>query len=190
MVTTPIHSPDCPGAMDDHSLSRRAFFGRAAMATAAAGIGVALVASPAAAADTVDTFALDPVGGGSSCRGGTGRGTCAACGACNKHAENKIFRSKEAADTFRAHKGCRCQIVAGAVIEASVADAVFAKGDVADKRDPETGGLLSPGSGVTVPVTAATLPVIAVGGGAIAYLLMRRHDREAAPAEVDRGDWR
>jgi hypothetical protein len=69
---------------------------------------------------------------------------------------------------------------------------VFAKGDVADKRDPETGGLLAPGSGVTVPVMAATLPVLAVGGGALAWYLMRRHDRTVAAAhgDVDNGDWR
>ena len=118
------------------------------------------------------------MGGGSSCRGGTGRGTCAACTACKKHAENKIFQNKDAADTFRAHKGCRCEIIAGEVLDTNVADAVFAKGEVADKRDPETGGLVKPGSGVTVPVMAATLPVIAVGGGALGYYLMRRHDRE------------
>jgi hypothetical protein len=203
--------------MTDQPLSRRAFLGRAAMATAAAGFGAALVVSPAdkpappakkarsepapepapveatpveAGGDTVETFALDPVGGGSSCRGGTGAGTCAACSACKKHAENKIFRTKDAADKYRAHPGCRCQVVAGQVVDTDVAGAVFAKGDVADKRDPETGGLLTPGSGVTVPVMAATLPVIAAGGGALAYFLMRRHDREVAPAEIDQGDWR
>ena len=200
--------------MTDQLLTRRAFFGRAAVVTAAAGIGVAFMAPAAGAAakpkpakaesapatdaaptesaggDTVETFALDPVGGGSSCRGGTGRGTCGACTACKKHAENKIFRNKEAADKFRAHKGCRCEIVAGQVLDTNVADAVFAKGDVADKRDPETGGLVKPGSGVTVPVMAATLPVIAVAGGALGYYLMRRHDRKAVPAEVDQGDWR
>jgi hypothetical protein len=176
--------------MTDQPLSRRAFLGRATVATAAAGMGLALVASPAAAADTVDTYALDPVGGGSSCRGGTGKGTCAACGACRQHAANKVFRTKEASDTARAHKGCRCEIVAGPVLETSVADAVFAKGDVADKRDGETGGLIDGGGGVTVPVMAATLPVIAIGGGALAYFLMRRHDRKVAPAELDQGDWR
>lgn len=177
--------------MDDQLLSRRAFFGRAAAVTAAAGLGVAFAASPAAAADTVATFALDPVGGGSSCRGGTGHGTCAACNACKSHAANKVFRSKEAADKVRAHKGCRCAIAAGPALEPGVADAVFAKGDVADKRDPETGGLIKDGGGgVTVPVMAATLPVIAVGGGALAYFLMRRHDRTVAPADVDQGDWR
>jgi hypothetical protein len=186
--------------MTDQLLSRRAFFGRAAVVTAAAGIGVALVGSPAGAAevapvestggDTVETLALDAVGGGSSCRGGTGAGTCAACTACKKHAENKIFQNKDAADKFRAHKGCRCEIVAGEVLDTNMAAAVFAKGEVADKRDPETGGLIKPGSGVTVPVMAATLPVIAVGGGALAYYLMRRHDRAAAPADIDQGDWR
>ena len=196
--------------MDQQPLSRRAFLGRAAVAAAAAGVGVALTTSAAGAADkpspakkeapsvpaesagggTVETFALDPVGGGSSCRGGTGKGTCAACSACKKHAENKIFKTKEAADKFRAHKGCRCQVIAGQAVDTDVAAAVFAKGDVADKRDPETGGLLAPGSGVTVPVMAATLPVIAVGGGALGYYLMRRHDRAVAPAEVDRGDWK
>ncbi len=217
-TATTLHS-DPQGPMDQQPLSRRAFLGRAAVAAAAAGVGVALTTSSAGAADkpspakarkaevpsapvednvpaesagggTVETFALDPVGGGSSCRGGTGNGTCAACTACKKHAENKIFKTKEAADKFRAHPGCRCQVTAGQVVDTDVAAAVFAKGDVADKRDPETGGLLAPGSGVTVPVMAATLPVIAVGGGALGYYLMRRHDRAAAPAEVDRGDWK
>lgn len=179
--------------MTDHTVSRRAFFGQAAAATAAAGVGVALMTSPAGAApSTVETFALDPVGGGSSCRGGTGRGTCAACTACRQHAANKVFRTLEAADQNRAHRGCRCEVVPSDAVDTDVAAAVFVNGDVADKRDPSTGGLLAPGSGVTVPVMAATLPVLAVGGGALAWYLMRRHDRAAAPADVDvdNGDWR
>ena len=34
-----------------------------------------------------------------------------ACNACKRHALNKIFSSREAADTFRAHPGCNCKIV-------------------------------------------------------------------------------
>jgi len=34
-----------------------------------------------------------------------------ACNACKKHALNKIFSSREAADASRAHPGCNCRIV-------------------------------------------------------------------------------
>jgi hypothetical protein len=33
------------------------------------------------------------------------------CNACKSHASNKIFVSREAADTLRAHRGCNCGIV-------------------------------------------------------------------------------
>ena len=33
------------------------------------------------------------------------------CNACKSHAVNKIFASREAADIFRAHRGCNCGIV-------------------------------------------------------------------------------
>ncbi|MBM3242745.1 hypothetical protein FJZ31_41320 [Candidatus Poribacteria bacterium] len=33
------------------------------------------------------------------------------CNACKSHAVNKIFVSREAADTLRAHRGCNCGIV-------------------------------------------------------------------------------
>jgi len=34
-----------------------------------------------------------------------------ACSACKKHALNKIFSSREAAEKSRAHPGCNCKIV-------------------------------------------------------------------------------
>jgi hypothetical protein len=39
-------------------------------------------------------------------------GGCATCGACRRHAENKVFATRALADARRAHPHCRCAIKA------------------------------------------------------------------------------
>lgn len=94
--------------------SRRSFLTRAgAIAGAIAATGVGSV-SPATAQrkkrkaklPVYQLVAKEPhyhcAPGDSSCRG---------CRACRRHAKNKLFASAEAANTHRAHVGCRCGIV-------------------------------------------------------------------------------
>jgi hypothetical protein len=49
---------------------------------------------------------------GSSAKGATG---CSACKACQKHAKNKLFANRNAAEKerHRAHPGCRCGVKRG-----------------------------------------------------------------------------
>jgi hypothetical protein len=172
--------------MGGAELSRRAFLGRGA-AMAAAGAAVAVVGNAAmpaiAGADekTFPTFALTPNGG--------------ACGACQKHAANKVFRTSDAAERLRAHKGCRCTIIAGPALTPPIHDAVFrGTGEVADRRDPRVAEILDKGTinGVPVPVLAIGAPIILGVGGGLAYWFWRRHERttELATAPVDRGEWK
>jgi hypothetical protein len=45
---------------------------------------------------------------------------CHACKACHKHAKNKMFATRRAANRHRAHKGCRCKVVRGGKLEVEV----------------------------------------------------------------------
>ncbi len=91
-------------------LDRRGF-GRAAVAGLAAATSAALGAGVSAASSRqrVEVYRLssswnEPVG--------KHRQTECGCRACRSHAENKIFFTRAAADTHRAHPGCHCQVEA------------------------------------------------------------------------------
>jgi hypothetical protein len=165
-------------------LSRRAFLRRGVIA--AAGVTAAVVTSGAATAGaqsdekTQPTWALSPNGG--------------ACNACRQHAANKVFPTADAADTFRAHRGCRCTPVDGQQVSAPVHAALFEGGaQSVDRRNPRTAELLDKGTvgGVEVPVFTYAVPAVLVAGGGGLWWWMRRHDRKVAPAEpTDHGDWR
>lgn len=45
---------------------------------------------------------------------------CHACKACHKHARNKIFATRRAADRHRAHPGCKCKVVRGGKLDADI----------------------------------------------------------------------
>jgi hypothetical protein len=40
-------------------------------------------------------------------------GGCHACAACHAHAANKLFATRAAAESGRAHPGCKCKVVRG-----------------------------------------------------------------------------
>ena len=52
---------------------------------------------------------------------------CAACNACVRHARNKRFATRRAADTHRAHKHCNCKVVLGGRISRSAYVDLFGK---------------------------------------------------------------
>lgn len=79
------------------SLTRRALVLRGGASTA--GVAGSLIAR-----DTLAAPATQPVFRLVACD------SCAACQACVRHAENKLFASVKAADANRAHAGCNCGI--------------------------------------------------------------------------------
>lgn len=169
--------------MGETHLSRRAFLRRGAgvavAGAAAAVLGNGAVAGAQESEPTAPTFALSPNAG--------------ACSACQKHAKNKVFRTEDAANSFRAHKGCHCTIGTGQELTLPVFAAVFGdKGQSADRRDPKTAELLDKGTidGANVPVLAIGAPIILAVGGGTAYWFWRRQHRETAGATVDHGDWK
>jgi hypothetical protein len=93
-------------------LSRRGF-GR--LVVTAVAFGVALVRSGTARARALPAerslartvYVFDPTAEVSAAGSG-----CATCAACRRHAANKVFASREAADVRRAHPHCRCAIKA------------------------------------------------------------------------------
>jgi len=95
-------------------LTRRTFLARAGSLIAAALIPAACGGKKTSASTAVDTG-----GSGSvpvyllSTSDAKCSGTACACGACQKHAANKLFASREAADTGRAHVHCNCTVVEG-----------------------------------------------------------------------------
>ncbi len=54
---------------------------------------------------------------------------CRGCGACARHAENKIFASREAAEATRAHPHCKC-LVTEVRIPYGLWFRLFGRGDV------------------------------------------------------------
>jgi hypothetical protein len=75
---------------------------------------------------------------------------CAGCNACQSHAKNKLFASKDAAEkeSHRAHPGCRCGVKVGRRVSREQWHDLFRPdGDenhvVVDKRDPRVRRILS-----------------------------------------------
>jgi hypothetical protein len=116
-------------------------------------------------------------------------GGCAACSACRKHSENKVFATKEAADRERAHKGCKCTIVDGPRLSRTVFDALFADNprQSVDRRDPKVADLLAnpDAEGVPVPILAPAAPVLLALAGGAWWWHSRRNDRAAAAEGPD-----
>jgi|SRR5687768_9708752 len=50
---------------------------------------------------------------------------CHGCKACHKHAKNKMFPSRRAANRNRAHAGCKCKVVRGGKLDVEVWAALF-----------------------------------------------------------------
>jgi hypothetical protein len=110
-----VHSAD----MVAGSILSRRGFGRLALTAVA--LGVAFVrggtawarALPAGRSLARTVYVFDPTAEAVTTGGG-----CATCAACRRHAAHKVFASREAADTRRAHPHCRCAIKAVAVLPA------------------------------------------------------------------------
>jgi hypothetical protein len=169
--------------MSATQISRRDFFAKSGTVAAATAAAVTLAANPAFAQDkaaTLPTYALEPNGG--------------ACNACRLHAKNKVFGTKDAADRFRAHKGCRCTVIGGQQLSPEIYAAVFPeKNGAADRRDPRTAELLDKGTidGTSVPVVAYTAPVLLLAAGGGIWWFMKHRDKQVEPATVvDKGDWK
>jgi hypothetical protein len=96
------------------TLTRRTFLARAGSLIAAAAIPIACGGKKTSASTAVSTGDSGSVPvyllstSDSKCTG-----TTCACGACQKHAANKLFASREAADSGRAHVHCNCTVVEG-----------------------------------------------------------------------------
>lgn len=50
---------------------------------------------------------------------------CHGCKACHKHAKNKLFPSRRAANRNRAHAGCKCKVVRGGKLDVETWAALF-----------------------------------------------------------------
>jgi hypothetical protein len=151
-------------------LTRRTFLG-AGTATLAA-ISLAPAAT-FAGGDPISTFALDATGGGDGCTT-----NCASCSACQHHLANKLFRTADAAESGRAHTGCRCTVVDGQSLSPAVFTKVFEEGDVADRRHRRTAALLGAATEQhSVPMFSGLVPMTVLAGGAagIVWISKRRH---------------
>jgi hypothetical protein len=86
------------------------------------GSGALSSAQPAGSAGTPNTFQLST------------QHIRRACGACQAHAHNRLYTSREAADADRAHPGCHCQI-AGRQTDSTTMTQLFPAGQsIYDKR--------------------------------------------------------
>ena len=152
------------------TLSRRLLLG----AGGATLVGLAWpgTAGTAGAADTVQTFSLDPTVGGTCVSPG-----CSVCNACLAHAANKLFATEAAAQAGRAHPGCRCAVVPGMAVAQTVFDQLFVAGSVADRRTPAIGALLaSAPATVEAPGISGLVPTAVTVGGlmTIAWIAVSR----------------
>lgn len=122
--------------------SRRSFITRAGAAGAAlaATFGLPAGAMAGGGRNRRRIYRLAPKGSKYRCR--KGAHDCSACKACKRHAKNKLFASKDAAEMekFRAHPNCRCGVKKGRKLPRDVWQDLFHpksgnKHMVVDKRD-------------------------------------------------------
>ncbi len=145
-----------PTDIDRSRWSRRTLIG----AGGAALLGLAWTGT-ADAADTVQTYSLDPTVGGACLAPG-----CSVCNACLAHAANKLFATEAAALAGRAHPGCRCAVVPGMAVAQTVFDQLFAAASMADRRTPAIGALLaSAPATVEAPGISGLVPTAVTVGG-------------------------
>ena len=135
-------------------MTRRAFLGRAGSLLVLAAIPAACGGGKkqAGATSTATTATTETTGRATAIfRLSTSDGACSgprcACGACQRHADSKLFASHEAADGGRAHVHCNCTVV-----EDSLPDDRWQKlfGPAAkpdrtavDRRDPNVASILA-----------------------------------------------
>jgi hypothetical protein len=129
--------------------SRRSFLTRAGAAGAAVAATFGLPAGVLADGRRrrKRVYKLAPDGSHYRCR--KGAHDCSACKACQRHAKNKLFASKDAAEKekHRAHRNCRCGVKKGRKLQREVWHDLFRpdsgkKHVVVDKRDPRVKKIL------------------------------------------------
>ncbi len=151
-------------------LSRRSLLGAGLLV-----VGSAVLMRPAGllAAPPSGVWGLDPDGARDGCG-------CAACGACRRHAEHKLFASAADAAAGRAHPFCRCQVVSFGTLDAETYSTLFLQDGgrpSVDKRHPWVLAALSASpspppsapvaqpSGSAQPAQASTSGTPGQGGG-------------------------
>ena len=124
-----------------HASTRRGFLARTLAGAAALAAGLPLHGT-FAARKSLKVYVLDP-------RGDKTCGSCHSCRACLLHGANKLFASKAAADTHRAHPNCNCAIRVAGALPSNVWVPLFglnrgddATGGVVDRRHAHVGSLL------------------------------------------------
>ena len=128
-------------------MHRRAFVAGGAALVAGVVSALAAPGGEAAPAPPRPVYRLDPTSADASVC--AGRGGCASCRACRRHAANKLFVSAAAADAGRAHPHCKCRVVS-ATLPAAAWAALFG-GPVTprrlsvDRRQAAVRAVLAPG---------------------------------------------
>jgi hypothetical protein len=159
-------------------MTRRDLIGAAAATVTASALAPMALPGAAHAADTVETYVLDPTRGGTCTSGG-----CMACQACQFHAANKLFKSADAAEQSRAHAGCRCSVGTGQSLTQATFDNVFAQGESADRRHTQTAQYLAAEVDQReVPIVGGIVPTAAMAGGiaAVWWYAARRRSADAS----------
>jgi hypothetical protein len=132
----------------EREMDRRQFLGRVAGVAAVALGGGALVAacdekgsggplvggSRPGATSAGGTATKTPGTGGPTVFRLSTRRQRNACAACQAHAHNRVYATKEAAAANRAHRGCNCQIAAQPVDAATLSTMFTGGKTVHDKR--------------------------------------------------------
>ena len=117
-----------------HASTRRGFLARTLAGTAALAAGLPLHGAFAARNKPQKVYFLDP-------RSDKTCGSCSSCRACVAHGANKLFASKDAADSHRAHPNCNCAIRVAGVLPANVWGPLFgltsSTSGVVDRRHAE-----------------------------------------------------
>jgi len=138
-----------PPVNEDRS-SRRSFIARAGAAAGGLAVGFGLPGAALAGGRRKRTYKLAPDGPRYHCSSSqTASHSCEACRACQKHAKNKLFASREAAKKHhhRAHPGCRCGVKRGRKLSRDKWRALFRpdgkKHEVVDKRHRRVQQILS-----------------------------------------------
>ena len=124
-----------------HASTRRGFLARSLAGAGALAAGLPLHGT-FASHKRLKVYALDPHGD-KTC------GSCHSCRACLAHGANKLFASKGAADSHRAHPNCNCSIRIAGTLPSNVWVPLFgltrggdASSGVVDRRHANTLELL------------------------------------------------
>lgn len=148
------------------TLNRRAFIGALVGAGA---LAVPLARSVSAAASVQAVYRLNPNwgAGDAACLVNPGGSSCSGCSACVNHANNKLFATAAAADTGRAHPGCKCRVETACNVDSTTYDQLFNGASSVDLRTPGVSArfVCAPTAPVAEPTHPDTEPDPGGGGG-------------------------